>query len=378
MQDSRIAFPALTLARSMVAYIAVTMLLIALGVAALLWARSDRLVDTALDQAVRVRTSAAGMAFARSIYNDWSDLTYLSHAAATADDATIRALMDGIRSDGSRVSWIGYANVTGKVLEASDGLLVGADVGQRPWFRNGLKRGFAGDVHEAVLLADALHPEGGEPPRFVDLALPVRSAQGGVIGVVGMHIDAAWVVQTLTETGHALGVDLYLVNSAGKVVMSTTGVRPAAEELALLRAARTGTQSAGRERWPDGQQYFSTLVPTIAYRDLPSFGWHLVGRLPASAFRPELMSLQKLVLDAVALALVIFAATTLFYVMVFLHPLAELAQSADRMAEGVDLYPPDSRTTREAAMLSSALARLQGGREAPPPVGRLAMRRAGG
>ncbi|WP_138469519.1 cache domain-containing protein [Poseidonocella sp. HB161398] len=354
----------MTLAGATYGFVLASVLVMAAAATAVFWSRSDAAIDEALDAAVRTRTSAAGEIFARELHGDWVDLGYLAQAAGQADLDGIGALMDGMRGDGTRISWIGFAGVDGKVIAASDGLLAGADVSQRPWFRNGLRSGFAGDLHEAVLLAQKLRPEGGDPLRFIDLALPVRTPAGDVIGVVAMHIDAAWAEQMLAETGGMLGIDLYLISNDGTVVMSSGGGAPGTGELRLLSAARAGTETAGRETWPDGRQYFTTLVPNVAYADLPSFGWRLAGRIDATTFRPGLHTLLGSAALAVAVALAALAVLSVLFVRIFIYPVSVLSANADTLASGADIYPPENGSSREVAQLSGALARLQARRTA--------------
>lgn len=353
-RDGRMSFATATYG-----FVGASVLVLGLAASAVFWSRSETVIDEALDLAVRLRTEAAGESFARLLHEDWVDLGFLARAAGGLEGEDIGNLLEGVRGDGSRMSWVGYADVDGVVLEASDDLLVGADVSERPWFRNGLRSGFAGDVHDAALLARMLRPEGGDPLRFIDLALPVRNAENEVQGVVGMHIDASWAEQTLAETGRMLGIDLYLINAAGDVVMTSGDTAPAAGELDLLTAARAGTASSGRETWPDGREYFSTLVPTVSYGDLPSFGWRLAGRIDATTFRPGLNTLVGSAGVALAVALVALALLSVLFVRIFVRPFSALSDAARRMADGEDVYPPETGATREAATLSVALSRLQ-------------------
>ncbi|MBB95210.1 MAG: hypothetical protein CML68_11500 [Rhodobacteraceae bacterium] len=359
MSKSTADGPKVTLGAATYGFVLASLLVLAATAAAVFLARSETVVDEALDLAVRARTSAAGEGFARLLHADWIDLKYLADATGDTDAEGIRNLMDGMRGDGTRISWIGYADASGTVRAAADGLLVGADVGQRPWFRNGLKSGFAGDVHDAVLLAQKLQPDGGDPLRFIDLALPVRNPAGDVVGVVGMHIDAGWAERTLAESGRMLGIELYLIDQAGSVVMTSGGDLPGAGEERLLAAARAGTETSGRAIWPDGKAYFTALVPTVSYADLPSFGWRLAGRINAEAFRPGLSSLLGSAAYAIGIALVILAVMTLLFVRIFVGPITRLASDAEAFSLGRDSYPPELQSTREAAQLSTALARLQ-------------------
>ncbi|WP_417722215.1 cache and HAMP domain-containing protein [Salipiger sp.] len=350
-----------TLAAATYTFVALTLLIVTCVAGVLLWNRSDRLIDDALDSAVRLRTSAAGQIVARSLHEDMQDLRALAGSISEADDATMRGMIKGLRGDAGRLSWIGYAGTDGRVRAASDGLLEGADVSERPWFRNGLQQreGFAGDVHDAVLLAGKLRPEGGDPIRFVDLAVPVQNGTGEVTGVLGMHIDAEWVRKILAETGEFLSIDLFLIDRAGTIIMAPDGVDPSPDDVGILRAARSGTQTSAREVWPDGKVYFSSLVPSVGYADLPSFGWRLAGRIGANAFRPSLSSLLTSVLVAAGISLTLLLLLTALFVRVVLRPISGLASAADRIAAGEDEYPPDLRGTREAWELSSALGRMQ-------------------
>ncbi|MCA0919897.1 cache domain-containing protein [Pseudooceanicola nanhaiensis] len=344
-------------------FVVLSVLVLAVAAAALFMARSESVLDEALDSAVRKRTEAAGQDFARALHADWADLKYLSGAIDGSDLDGIGEVMAGMRGDGTRISWIGYAGVDGTVREASDGLLVGADVSERPWFRNGLRSGFAGDVHEAVLLANLLRPEGGEPLRFVDLALPVKNLEGDLTGVLGMHIDAGWAERSLAEMARSLGIDLYLISQSGEIVMSSTGTTAGVEEVMQLASARSGAEASGRAEWSDGREYFTTLVPNLSYADLPNFGWRLAGRLDAGTFQAGLHSLVGSAALAAALALAVLALLTFLFVLIFIRPIDALVDSATQLAAGEDAYPRERNSTREAAQLSAALARLQARRK---------------
>lgn len=352
--------PGLSLTGAVCGFVAMTALVLFAWAATLIYARSDRVLDEALDAAVRLRSEAGAETLARQFFADWRDLETASGLVADMPKAEIQGLLDGIQGDGQRISWAGYADTEGRVLVASDGLLEGADVSQRPWFRNGLRGGFAGDVHEALLLARALPDRAMDDPlRLVDLALPVRSATGEVQGVLGLHIDFGWTERMMAEIGRTLGLDLYLLGSDGEVIVSTRGDRPSSGELEILRGAIAGGAIGGRETWPNGRDYFASLVPSVDYGDLPNFGWRLVGRLEAEAFRPGLVSLRGTAAVGVLGALTILAGMTGLFVMLFIRPITRLGRSATQIADGEDVYPPESRGTREASQIGDALLRLQ-------------------
>jgi len=211
-------------------------------------------------------------------------------------------------------------------------------------------------------LAQLLDTGGSEPLRFIDLSRPVVDANGDPAGVLGMHINEAWLENYLRETADLFNLDLFLINPNGEVSASSTGETPSSADLQILRAAQTGVQSRGSETWPDGRDYYSSLVPEVAYGELPNFGWRMVGRLEASSldFRTDLV--RQGALYAVLAGIVLSLLAAVLFSRIFITPIASLASSAARIAEGSQEYPHNSSVTREAALLSDALTRLQNDR----------------
>jgi len=351
---------AVTLSSAVYGFMALLAAVLLAFVAWIYQSRADQTIDAELDRAVRVRTQAAGEALARTLYSDWRDLSFLASQYFGANERR-QGMLEGLRGDGGRVSWIGFARPDGRVMQATGGLLVGESVAERPWFRNGLRGQFASDVHDAVLLARLLSPGTGEVLRFVDLAMPVRDDAGTVTGTLGMHIDADWIETEIEELAQSLGMELYLVGAQGDVVLSSADTVPDALSLEILRTARTGNTTALRETWPDGETYFASLVPRVGYADLPDFGWSLVGRLDPDQFRPALESAMRgLTLIVVGGVLLVIAMTSAF-VIAFVRPLERVVDAAERIAAGEDVYPPEPRVPREAQRISGVLARFQDG-----------------
>jgi hypothetical protein len=349
----------LTLTRAVYGFVAVSIVLVGISTALLLSTKSSTMLDGALDTAVRVRAGSAGHNLAQTLHNDWRDLKSVAQNISDSDPQRITGMLDGMRGDGSRISWIGFADLNGNVLEASDGLLVGADVSERPWFRNGLQAPYAGDVHDAVLLAKILSPSAPSELRFVDLAMPVIDEAGQRLGVVGVHINFAWAEAYLREQAETLGLMLYLASADGTIIMASDDKIPNVDELQILRSSMSGEKLDGREVWPDGKTYFSSLVPSILYADLPNFGWRLVGRLDGSFFGGSVAAIKGQWLILVAGLLVVMALLTAVFVRIFISPIATLGQSAEDIADGKDIYPPDISRTKEMAQISASIARLQ-------------------
>lgn len=316
--------------------------------------------DAALEEAVQLRTRGGALAFARALERDWSRLDAIVTNLPQMDQDTLGAVLGITAGPDKDISWAGYADTDGTVLTASGFLLEGADISQRPWFRNGLQGNFAGDMHEAVLLADLIGSEDGAPLRFLDMAMPVRDSAGRTTGVLGFHINAAWAETFLTEFARAAEIDLLLVNAQGEVVVTTDDIPEGPLDLPSLRAAADGVQSSSYETWPDGTRYFTSVVPDISYGELPSFGWRLVGRVEPETF-PATRG-AELVRSIIALLLgagTIFLLVAFLFNRIYLRPIGRLARNAQRIADGADEYPLEIGRTQELRRLSQALAKLE-------------------
>ncbi|WP_192499262.1 cache domain-containing protein [Skermanella pratensis] len=133
----------------------------------------------------------------RSMFERWQDIRMIGGIQETletdSDSDRLRVKLDILQRSSPEYAWIGLASPEGKVLVSTRGLLEGADVSGRPWFRAGSRDMFAGDVHEAVLLAKKLPPNAdGDPLRFVDVAMPLKRPDGVPLGVLGAHLSWSW------------------------------------------------------------------------------------------------------------------------------------------------------------------------------------------
>ncbi|WP_193385194.1 cache domain-containing protein, partial [Rubrivivax gelatinosus] len=95
--------------------------------------------------------------------------------------------------------WIGVADTSGRLLNATGGLINGAEVRQRPWFAAGLRGPYTGDVHDDAQLARRLAHEASDSLHFIDLAAPVRDHDGEVRGVLAAHVRWQRIARTVTD-----------------------------------------------------------------------------------------------------------------------------------------------------------------------------------
>ncbi len=316
----------------------------------------------ALEQAVTIRGRHAARDFARALDQDWQTLKTIADRIALTDGLQVQGALDLAVGKGGRISWAGFATPDGLVSDSSQDLLKNVDVSARPWFQRGLSGDFAGDVHEAVLLNKLLGGSADDPRRFIDLAAQVKDPNEQIAGVLGFHINFAWAEAFLAESGHDLGLDLYLVSQNGDVIIATDGSKPGIQELQSFRAAAAGVAQSNRETWPDGLKYFTVVVPDVTYGDLPSFGWRMVARIAPTEFQTMSSGLPRAVFVTLSVAGLMLLILTVCFNRVFIHPFSLLADNAKRIADGADEYPLELRRTSELQRLSAALAQLQGRR----------------
>ncbi|UPU01358.1 hypothetical protein J4G48_0048900 (plasmid) [Bradyrhizobium barranii subsp. apii] len=294
---------------------------------------------------------------ARRLYGVWMDVARMADLIDPTDLANAREHIKFLSRLDGRYSWLGIADLEGKVLAARDGMLEGASVAQRPWFTRGLDAPTAVDVHEAQLLASLL-PVSAEPYRFVDLAAPLRH-DGSVAGVIGAHLNWKWVEEGMAAL-QAPGIDVLLLSRDRTVLFGPADVVNKQLSVGSSFAASRVTRAFSSERWSDGKDYFTVIVPTVGFADLPSFGWSLLVRQNADdamASIRELIRTFWFILGAgavVALVLLLCAAQWLMI------PLRRLSESAEAIVVDPGSHPPHQETRfEEAARLSDALAHMQ-------------------
>jgi len=254
-------------------------------------------------------------------------------------------------------AWMGVMDPQGKVVQAVDGILQGQSVAQRPWFiaaRSGI---YAGDVHEAVLLAKLLPPlPGGEPLRFIDFAAPMHNAAGDLIGVVGAHIHWRWVTQTVQtafdQSARGADAEILIANAAGTVLYP-----PAlAGQVQLPRNLPAGPDKPYSQlRWDDGRDYLASAA-TVDSRTPHSLGWRIVVRQPLEQALEPAHALRDRLLALGLLAALVFGLVAVRLARAFSRPIEQLAEAARRIEHG-DSQPafPATGQLAEVEQLSQSM-----------------------
>jgi two-component system, sensor histidine kinase len=305
----------------------------------------------------------------RGMFERLRDIKVAASLEAMSDPTTTidakRLILKRLQETYPAYAILTYISPAGKILATSNGMIEGADVSKREYFIEGSKRPFALDVHDAILLAKLLGEPGKDPPRFVDLAAPVRGADGALVAVLAAHLDWAWadeLQQALIEPLRKRmdGLEVLILSEDGTVLLGPP---------ALLKQKLTGQKSAARavarltgyqiERWPDGESRITGFSPSRGFKDFEGLGWSVLVRQPtAIAFAPA-ERLGWEILAAGAASALIFAVLAFFAAALVERPLLALAKAADRLRDGDETSAiPEQRAFREVQTLASSLKAL--------------------
>lgn len=303
------------------------------------------------------------------MFERWRDIQIAAASDSLRDPeagtAAKRALMERMQATYPAYSIIGLIDADGRVAVTSAGALEGADVSGRDYFRAGREAPFVGDVHPAKLLQAPAGPGAAarEPLRLLDLAAPVRAADGRLVGVLAAHLDWTWArdMARLLEgsfRGHRAGAEILILSRDGSVLLGP----PALQGSPLPRDVLTGGRPLDRQGgsrvgpWPDSTAaYLSARAATAGHRDYPGLGWQVVVRQTADrALAPAAALRRRILLAGSAVAL---AAALLAWLLAGLiaRPLRELALAAGALGGDRPLPPLPRSLVREGALIADAL-----------------------
>ncbi|WP_322399714.1 ATP-binding protein [Massilia luteola] len=322
------------------AFVALSIVL-TLVLTSLIERKSSEQVETSIGHGLAELAMQTSDKLERGMFERYREVGLLARRPLLGEDqppARRRATLDGIQKSLGYYSWIGLAGLDGKVQVAAQGVLEGADVSQRPWFRNALRGVHAGDVHEAMLLARYL-PRQKEPWRFVDVAFPYIDEQGVTRGVLGAHLSWQWArdVERSVMAGIAARrqVEALIVDTDGNVLLGphdVVGTRLTLPSLKAAHAQRHGGYVV--ETWPDGRAYLVGYQLGHGYGDYPGLGWTVLVRQNADdAFAPVRRLREYGLASGVLLAL-LFSLAGVALARRITRPLGDLADAAQRIRAG--------------------------------------------
>ncbi|HKY02876.1 MAG TPA: ATP-binding protein [Burkholderiales bacterium] len=235
-------------------------------------------------------------------------------------------------------TWIGLADLNGKVRVATRGMLEGSDVSQEPWFRSALAGVHVLDLHEVRPLAELLPNPGDKPLRFVAVAFPHLNRNGKTIGVLGVLLswdgaeEVARSILDRLEAGRQ--IELFILDRDGKVLLGPEDMVGQIIEAPSFKAAQVRPNGSTVERWNDGHDYVVGYSASRGYHSYRGVGWTVLVRQELNNAYAPVAHLQRNVLwSGVAIALP-FSVLAFFVARRITRPLRALAESAARIEKG--------------------------------------------
>jgi HAMP domain-containing protein len=294
-----------------------------------------------------------------------------------------RRLLESLLESSPDFAWIGYADATGRILNATGGLLENTDAALRPWFRGAREQPFLGALRENPELARTAPagPEGEASTRFLELAVPVQAADGRFNGVLVSQIRWGWSrevqLSVVPESVARDRVAATVYGAEAEILLDSGALGwshpPALPALGETRRARGWML----ETTPEGSVFLTGFSRSRGFREYRGLGWVALVRQPVSqVFAPVAALRHQLARWGFALVL---AGVVLGWVIAgrLARRLNSIAASAHRIQEGDILAvlprPADeselSRMCRAVGDLVEDLREQPGTPPATPPPG---------
>ncbi len=209
-----------------------------------------------------------------------------------------RKLLELIQDNARDFAWVGFADAGGTVRAATAGLFDGTTVANRPWFRFARERNHTAGPAELPALTSELNPGGDtRAARYLDLAVPVPSADGPLLGVLGAHLNWEWVREVqfsvVPESARRERIGVTVYSATGEVLLDSGGSGwtqpPEAPALPDPRKFR-GTLL---ESTTGGTGYVTGFARSRGYREYRGLGWLIVVRQPADLVLAPARELQR-------------------------------------------------------------------------------------
>jgi diguanylate cyclase (GGDEF)-like protein len=275
---------------------------------------------------------------------------------------SIEKALERLKQSYPHYSWIGLTDAQGTVRSATSQLLKGQSAVERPWFQQGRRGVFVGDVHEAKLLATLLPaPSSDQPLRFIDFASPVLDENGQLRGVLAAHAHWHWAGTVLKAAtprdAHDNGIDIFIVNAKDAVIQAEQGL--AAERVPSLQATRNAKWNGHFLDWGDATRYLTTTATVNEPTTTSALDWRVVVRQPEVAVLQGVAHLQRGVLLLTGAAGVAFVGLAWLTAWVISRPIERLTEVARRIQVGDERIHFEVHTgSLELRRLSTALGAM--------------------
>lgn len=275
--------------------------------------------------------------------------------SANLNDTELQTELDRTQASFPQYSWIGLADTEGTVRASTGGILQGKNVNARPWFAQGIKRPYSGDLHQALLLSKLLPQTGGAALQLIDFSEPIEDSRGAVRGVLGAHVNWTWAADVLgamqpTSNAAQSQVEILIVNR------DNTIIHPQRPEIGHLPSTVNVDKPFSIDLWSDGIRYVSSMEPVRDGASERTMAWRIVVRQPVSQAFSDLTAIHRVLMFTLLISGLVFLALVWWGALLISRPMKELAVHARSIEQGDETTPLTAPTyAREMRDLVQAL-----------------------
>ncbi|KAA0547365.1 diguanylate cyclase [Bacillus sp. BGMRC 2118] len=273
-------------------------------------------------------------------------------------------LLNELQTNFPSFSWVGYTDQNGVVQAATDQILVGQNISERPVFKEARNQTFIGDVHEAVLLAKLLPNSTGEPLKFVDISTPIFNEQNEFVGVLAAHMSWTWtkeVSQSLLKTTSQQKdkTDVLIISKIdNSILLGPDELLGKKLDLHAVEKAQSGENDWAIEKWPDGKHYLMGYALADGMLNYPGLDWSVIVRQPEAIAFHSSEQLKSNVIVLGLLSTLLFAVIGWYLAGIISNPLRKIATTADLLRKGEKVEIPYNKGLRDIEILSTSLRDL--------------------
>ncbi|WNS78713.1 sensor domain-containing diguanylate cyclase [Domibacillus sp. DTU_2020_1001157_1_SI_ALB_TIR_016] len=298
-----------------------------------------------------------------SRFNEIEVLSILK-ALREGDTAETQLLLDQLKVQIPSFTWVGVTDKKGIVQAATNEILKGKSISERPVYEEAIEHPFIGDVHDAVLLAKLLPNPTNEPLQFVDISVPIMDDKGVFKGVLASHLSWAWASEIKESLKSSIqkenkNQEIFIVSPRNNtVILGPKSFIGKSLNLESIKRAQAKKDGWILEEWPDGKQYLTGFALGDGYEDYPGLGWIILVRESEESAFASVKDLKIYILLLGALMAVIFAVLGWFLAGILAKPLHNISQAADQLLLGRRVEIPVYKGIKDVEILSLSLSNL--------------------
>lgn len=302
--------------------------------------------------------------FMWSRYTEIEVLSELETVRETENLVYTQNMLDQLHKSIPSFSWVGLTDEDGIVTAATDKLLIGTDISDRPVFKHALTGPFIGDVHDAVLLSKILPNPGGEPLQFVDISTPVKGSNSEFKGVLAAHLSWEWsneIKETVLKPlkGKRENIEIFIVSAKDQtVLLGPDSMVGKSLPLDSIKKAKEKENDWQIETWPDGKSYVTGYARSSGYKDYSGLGWTVIARQAEDTAFASASELQQFIMLLGITSALIFAVIGWFAAGRIAEPLGSISAAAHSLKKGKNVRIPDYKGIKDIEVLSDSLRDL--------------------